>query len=386
MGSGGSPPSDSRGCASPPGGCEAGGAREASRRRRSPRRARCCGAAPVPSRPAPPNGAAPAPGPPRPGPTGAARGPMEGLRALWLLAAALGAAGGHPHPCRGPTRPGAAVRLGALLPSGSPGPVRAALSGGGSGGGPGAVLPYNRSLEVVAGGPAARDPASLLRWLCGALLGRGVAAVLAVPRSRRELLQIDFFAAALRVPFVSVVGSGRAPPFRAQVSARPGGTRRGSAPSRPRTPSPLSSRPGSSPPSPRPPSRLHPTPHPSPNLCPYPGSHLVSVPALTWPPSWRSQSGLLSLILDPIPPSSWLRPSPYHSFVPTQPHFPVQDSLGCVMSALSRATIQLQPCAPGGGFVPLPSLSCPPSGVRPRPRGAVIPFILSGAFELLHLL
>ncbi|XP_048783609.1 glutamate receptor ionotropic, NMDA 3B isoform X2 [Lagopus muta] len=137
---------------------------------------------------------------------------MEGLRALWLLAAALGAAGGHPHPCRGPSRPGPAVRLGALLPSASSGPVRAALSGGG----PGAVLPYNRSLEVVAGRPAARDPASLLRWLCGALLGRGVAAVLAVPRSRRELLQIDFFAAALRVPFVSVVGSGRAPPFRSQ--------------------------------------------------------------------------------------------------------------------------------------------------------------------------
>uniref|UniRef100_A0A8C2TFS1 Glutamate receptor n=1 Tax=Coturnix japonica TaxID=93934 RepID=A0A8C2TFS1_COTJA len=145
---------------------------------------------------------------------------MGGLRALWLLAAALGAAGGHPHPCRGPTRPGPAVRLGALLPSSSPGPVRAALSEGGPGGGPGgglgAVLPYNRSLEVVAGGPAVRDPVSLLRWLCGALLGRGVAAVLAVPRSRRELLQIDFFAAALRVPFVSVVGSGRAPPFRAQ--------------------------------------------------------------------------------------------------------------------------------------------------------------------------
>ncbi|OXB70513.1 UNVERIFIED_CONTAM: hypothetical protein H355_016819 [Colinus virginianus] len=137
---------------------------------------------------------------------------MAGLRALWLLAAALGAAGGHPHPCRGPSRPGPAVRLGALLPSSFPGRVRAALSAGG----PGAVLPSNRSVEVVAGGPEERDPASLLRWLCGALLGRGVAAVLAVPRSRRELLQIDFFAAALRVPFVSVVGSGRAPPFRAQ--------------------------------------------------------------------------------------------------------------------------------------------------------------------------
>ncbi|XP_053855331.1 glutamate receptor ionotropic, NMDA 3B [Vidua macroura] len=156
---------------------------------------------------------------------------MAGLRALWLLAAALGAAGGHPHPCRvaAPTGPGLSpspgptVRLGALLP---PAPARARLRAAlaraagtrtGPGGSPGEVtLPHNLSLEVVGGGPAARDPGSLARWLCGALAGRGVAAVLALPRSRRELLQLDFLAAALQVPFVSILDTRWPLPFRAQ--------------------------------------------------------------------------------------------------------------------------------------------------------------------------
>uniref|UniRef100_A0A8C4U9L4 Glutamate receptor n=1 Tax=Falco tinnunculus TaxID=100819 RepID=A0A8C4U9L4_FALTI len=153
---------------------------------------------------------------------------MAGLRALWLLAAALGAAGGHPHPCRVPGPAGPAVRLGALLPPAAPARLRAALlraagTGGGTGGSPGgapgpggAALPHNLSLEVVAGAPAARDPGSLARWLCGALAGRGVAAVLALPRSRRELLQLDFLAAALQVPFVSLLDSRGPLPFRAQ--------------------------------------------------------------------------------------------------------------------------------------------------------------------------
>ncbi|XP_074664785.1 glutamate receptor ionotropic, NMDA 3B [Strix aluco] len=150
---------------------------------------------------------------------------MAGLRALWLLAAALGAAGGHPQPCRVPARPGPAVRLGALLPPGRA-RLRAALlraagtgtgTGGSPGGGPGGpALPHNLSLEVVAGAPAVRDPRSLARWLCGALGGRGAAAVLALPRSRRELLQLDFLAAALQIPVVSLL-DGRGPlPFRAQ--------------------------------------------------------------------------------------------------------------------------------------------------------------------------
>ncbi|NXW75475.1 NMD3B protein, partial [Hirundo rustica] len=62
----------------------------------------------------------------------------------------------------------------------------------------------------------ARDPGSLARWLCGALAGRGVAAVLALPRSRRELLQLDFLAASLQVPFVSILDTRWPLPFRAQ--------------------------------------------------------------------------------------------------------------------------------------------------------------------------
>ncbi|XP_068012240.1 glutamate receptor ionotropic, NMDA 3B [Melanerpes formicivorus] len=158
---------------------------------------------------------------------------MAGLRALWLLAAAVGAAGGHPQPCYPPTRPGPgagpgpAVRLAALLPPPAPGRprLRAALlraAATGTGGSPGEEGPgpgggaQNLSLEVVAGGPATRDPGSLARWLCGALAGRGVAAVLALPRSRRELLQLDFLAAALQIPFVSLLNTRGPLPFRAQ--------------------------------------------------------------------------------------------------------------------------------------------------------------------------
>ncbi|NXX87330.1 NMD3B protein, partial [Urocolius indicus] len=64
----------------------------------------------------------------------------------------------------------------------------------------------------------ARDPASLARWLCGALVMRGVVAVLALPRSRRELLQLDFFAAALQIPFVSLLDARGPLPFRPQQS------------------------------------------------------------------------------------------------------------------------------------------------------------------------
>ncbi|NXD17083.1 NMD3B protein, partial [Nothocercus nigrocapillus] len=53
---------------------------------------------------------------------------------------------------------------------------------------------------------------------CAALVARGVAAVLAVPRSRRELLQLDFLAAALQLPFLSVLDADRPLPFRPQQS------------------------------------------------------------------------------------------------------------------------------------------------------------------------
>ncbi|KAM9369071.1 LOW QUALITY PROTEIN: glutamate receptor ionotropic, NMDA 3B [Phaethornis superciliosus] len=147
---------------------------------------------------------------------------MGGLRTLWLLAAVLGAAGGHPQPCRVPARTdpaaGPAVSLGALLPPAVPPRLRAALATAAGPGGSldGAELPRNLSLEVVAGGPATRDPGSLARWLCWAVAGRGVVAVLALPRSRRELLQLDFLATALQVPIVSLPETRGSLPFRAQ--------------------------------------------------------------------------------------------------------------------------------------------------------------------------
>lgn len=404
VGSGGSPPSDSRGCASPPGGCEAGGAREASRRRRSPRRARCCGAAPVPSRPAPPNGAAPAPGPPRPAPSrpdGRSAGPHGGAAGAVAAGGRAGGCGGTPaslprsDPARRRRAPGSAAAL--RLPRPRPRcAVRGGLRGGSRGGA--AVQPQPGGGGGRSGGAGPGFAVAVaVRGAAGARRGGGAGRAPIPPRAAPDRLLRRGAARSLRQrrrqrPRSAVPRSGECPSRRDPKGERSVPAPHPFSPLIPSrllssiTPAPIPAPSHSDPCLPSSPSRLHPTPHPSPNLCPYPGSHLVSVPALTWPPSWRSQSGLLSLILDPIPPSSWLRPSPYHSFVPTQPHFPVQDSLGCVMSALSRATIQLQPCAPGGGFVPLPSLSCPPSGVRPRPRGAVIPFILSGAFELLHLL
>ncbi|XP_054835661.1 glutamate receptor ionotropic, NMDA 3B [Eublepharis macularius] len=119
---------------------------------------------------------------------------------------------GHPQPCHVLARAGHAVRLGALLPRGGGG------GGGGGGGAPArlrpalaraaraaaAALPYNLSLEVLPGAPRHRDPASLARWLCQALVVRGVAAVLAFPASRQELLQLDLAAAFLEIPFVSL--------------------------------------------------------------------------------------------------------------------------------------------------------------------------------------
>ncbi|XP_045398674.1 glutamate receptor ionotropic, NMDA 3B [Lemur catta] len=149
---------------------------------------------------------------------------MEFVRALWLcLALALGPrpAGGHPQPCGVLARLGGSVRLGALLPRA---PVvrararaalaRAALE---------PRLPHNLSLELVAAATPARDPASLARGLCQALAPPGVAALLAFPEARRELLQLHFLAAATETPVLSVLRrEARAPlgvpnPFHLQL-------------------------------------------------------------------------------------------------------------------------------------------------------------------------
>uniref|UniRef100_A0A8C3VTI9 Glutamate receptor n=1 Tax=Catagonus wagneri TaxID=51154 RepID=A0A8C3VTI9_9CETA len=131
---------------------------------------------------------------------------MEFVRALWLcLALALGPgpAGGHPQPCGVLARLGRSVRLGALLPRApaARARIRAALARAALEPG----LPHNLSLELVTAAPLARDPASLARGLCQALAAPGVAAVLAFPEARPELLQLHFLAAATETPVLSVL-------------------------------------------------------------------------------------------------------------------------------------------------------------------------------------
>ncbi|XP_070480749.1 glutamate receptor ionotropic, NMDA 3B isoform X2 [Equus przewalskii] len=132
---------------------------------------------------------------------------MEFVRALWLgLALALGPgpAGGHPQPCGVPARPGGSVRLGVLLPRA---PAARARVRAGLALAPALAprLPRNLSLELVAAAAPARDPASLARGLCRALAAPGVAAVLAFPGARPELLQLHFLAAAAETPVLSVL-------------------------------------------------------------------------------------------------------------------------------------------------------------------------------------
>lgn len=137
---------------------------------------------------------------------------MEFAGALGLvlaLALAPEPAGGHPEPC------GVLARLGALLPRApaARARARAALAR--------AVLtprlPHNLSLELVAVSPTARDPASLARGLCQALAAPGVAAVLAFPEARPELLQLHFLAAAAETPVLSVLRREARAPLGAPV-------------------------------------------------------------------------------------------------------------------------------------------------------------------------
>nr|XP_008166991.1 glutamate receptor ionotropic, NMDA 3B [Chrysemys picta bellii] len=143
---------------------------------------------------------------------------MEFLRALWLCVGVAGSllpapCQGHPQPCHILARVGHTVRLGALLPpGGAQSRVRSALARASRA----TWFPYNLSLELVPGAPRERDPASLARWLCQALVVQKVAAVLAFPRSREELLQLEFLSAFLEIPFLSVVGLEQPLPFRTQ--------------------------------------------------------------------------------------------------------------------------------------------------------------------------
>ncbi|KAJ1086288.1 hypothetical protein NDU88_006410 [Pleurodeles waltl] len=137
------------------------------------------------------------------------------LSTVSSLLAAPGA--GHPQPCHILARIGHTVRLGALLPlgGGAQGRIRSALSRLSRT----SLLPYNLSLELVAGAPRHRDPESLARWLCQALVAQGVAAVLAFPQSRDEQLQLDFIAGFLEVPILSILDQEQQVPIASQSEA-----------------------------------------------------------------------------------------------------------------------------------------------------------------------
>ncbi|XP_070943223.1 glutamate receptor ionotropic, NMDA 3B isoform X4 [Macaca nemestrina] len=149
---------------------------------------------------------------------------MEFVRALCLgLALALGpgSAGGHPQPCGVLARLGGSVRLGALLPRAPLARARARAALARAALAP--RLPHNLSLELVVAAPPARDPASLAHGLCQALAPPGVAALLAFPEARPELLQLHFLAAATETPVLSLLRrEARAPlgapnPFHLQL-------------------------------------------------------------------------------------------------------------------------------------------------------------------------
>uniref|UniRef100_A0A3Q0RGJ6 Glutamate receptor n=1 Tax=Amphilophus citrinellus TaxID=61819 RepID=A0A3Q0RGJ6_AMPCI len=107
----------------------------------------------------------------------------------------------HPQPCHILARIGHTVRLGALLPTRQPARIQNALNRAL----PPSLLPYNLSLEMVARSPAGGDPESLSRSACQDLVVRGVSAVLAFPRSREELIQVEFISSFLEIPFISIL-------------------------------------------------------------------------------------------------------------------------------------------------------------------------------------
>ncbi|XP_031702888.1 glutamate receptor ionotropic, NMDA 3B-like isoform X1 [Anarrhichthys ocellatus] len=125
----------------------------------------------------------------------------------------------HPQPCHILARIGHTVRLGALLPTRQPARIQNALNRAlaslrhqsvGTDSTTTAsqtppLMPYNLSLEMVARSPAGGDPESLSRSTCQDLVVRGVSAVLAFPRSREELIQVEFLSSFLEIPFISIL-------------------------------------------------------------------------------------------------------------------------------------------------------------------------------------
>ncbi|KAM3876302.1 glutamate receptor ionotropic, NMDA 3B [Diretmus argenteus] len=116
----------------------------------------------------------------------------------------------HPQPCHILAQIGHTVRLGALLPTRQPSRVQAALNRALSG-----IrqtgdnfLPYNLSLELVPRQPADGDPESLFRCVCQGVAVQGVSAVLAFPQTQEEIVQVEFMASFLEIPFISIIEHG----------------------------------------------------------------------------------------------------------------------------------------------------------------------------------
>ncbi|XP_022524645.2 glutamate receptor ionotropic, NMDA 3B [Astyanax mexicanus] len=142
---------------------------------------------------------------------------LSSLSLLLLLLLAPPCCQAHPEPCHLLARVGHTLRLGALLPTRQPARVQAALGRAllHLQNSPAALLPYNLSVEVVWAGPRrAGDPETALRCVCEELVVNGVSAVLAFPQGREELLQVEFMATFLEIPFVSIIEQGE--PIRTQ--------------------------------------------------------------------------------------------------------------------------------------------------------------------------
>uniref|UniRef100_A0A3B1JS05 Glutamate ionotropic receptor NMDA type subunit 3B n=1 Tax=Astyanax mexicanus TaxID=7994 RepID=A0A3B1JS05_ASTMX len=135
---------------------------------------------------------------------------LSSLSLLLLLLLAPPCCQAHPEPCHLLARVGHTLRLGALLPTRQPARVQAALGRAllHLQNSPAALLPYNLSVEVVW---------TALRCVCEELVVNGVSAVLAFPQGREELLQVEFMATFLEIPFVSIIEQGE--PIRTQVRA-----------------------------------------------------------------------------------------------------------------------------------------------------------------------
>ncbi|KAI4888084.1 hypothetical protein NFI96_022113 [Prochilodus magdalenae] len=89
------------------------------------------------------------------------------------------------------------------------------------------LLPYNLSLEIVmavetglgelpafsfsspssfsSSAPVCADPVSFLHSVCHTVIVQGVAAIMAFPQNRDELVKLEFIASSLQIPVISVV-------------------------------------------------------------------------------------------------------------------------------------------------------------------------------------